>query len=243
MKKTRFLLVTALASSTIILTAAPAWAQDVAPQAAEEEATGDIIVTGTLIANPNLENSSPVSVIGADEIQLQQASVAEEFLRDVPGVVASVGSQTNNGNNGASFVNLRGIGSNRNLVLLDGARITPANLDGLTDLNNIPVALIERVDILTGGASTTYGADAVSGVVNFVTRRDFKGFQADIGYQITERGDGQVFRVDLTTGAGFDDGKGNVVLGIGYLRTYFGVTLPTGQSLATFPLFFNAITN
>ncbi len=101
-------------------------------------------------------------------------------------------------------------------MLLDGARITPANLDGLTDLNNIPVALIERVDILTGGASTTYGADAVSGVVNFVTRRDFKGFQADIGYQITERGDGQVFRVDLTTGAGFDDGKGNVVLGIGY---------------------------
>jgi len=138
MKKSRFLMATALASSTLSLLAQPAWAQEAAPQAAEVEAAGDeIIVTGSLIANPNLEKSSPVSVITADEIQLQQASVAEEFIRDVPGIVPSIGSQTNNGNNGASFVNLRGIGSNRNLVLLDGARITPANLDGLTDLNEL----------------------------------------------------------------------------------------------------------
>jgi outer membrane receptor protein involved in Fe transport len=220
MQKSRFLMATALASSTLTLLTQPALAQDAVPQAAEEGTAGDdIIVTGTLIANPNLENSSPVSVIGADEIQLQQANVAEEFLRDVPGVVASIGSQVNNGNGGASTVNLRGIGSNRNLVLLDGSRVTPADLSGVTDLNNIPVALIERVDILTGGASTTYGADAVSGVVNFVTRRNFKGFQADIGTNITEEGDGQVFRVDLTTGAEFEDGRGNAVLALGYQQS------------------------
>ena len=77
----------------------------------------------------------------------------------------SIGSAVNNGNGGSSFVNLRGLGSNRNLVLLDGNRLVPADLRGQFDLNNIPVALLERVDVLTGGASSVYGADAVAGVV------------------------------------------------------------------------------
>jgi iron complex outermembrane recepter protein len=197
----------------LALIASPAFAQEATDEAGEGE---DIVVTGSLISNPNLERSTPVNATSADEIELLQSNVAEEILREIPGVVPSIGSAVNNGNGGASFVNLRGLGSNRNVVLIDGVRLVPAELNGRFDLNNVPLALIERVDVLTGGASTTYGADAISGVVNFITRQDFSGIEANAGYQITEDGDGGTFRVDVTTGANFDDGRGNVVLGLGY---------------------------
>lgn len=193
--------------------------------ATPESTTGDIVVTGSLISNPNIVQAVPVKVVGADEIDLTQANVAEEILRDLPGVTPSIGSAVNNGNGGASFVNLRNLGSNRNVVLLDGVRLVPAELNGRFDLNNIPLALIERVDVLTGGASTTYGADAVAGVVNFLTRRDFSGIEANLSNQITEEGDGNVFRADVTIGANFDDGRGNAVFSIGYQQAdpvYFG---------------------
>ncbi|MFV0624265.1 TonB-dependent receptor domain-containing protein [Sphingomonas sp. ac-8] len=212
-----------LMASTLLITAAlaasPAYAQ-VEPQSeetvSEETSTSDIIVTGSLIRNPNLVASAPVTVVSEDEIELRQTNVAEQLLRELPGVVPSIGSSVNNGNGGASFVNLRGLGSNRNVVLLDGVRITPAELQGRFDLNNVPLALVQRVDVLTGGASTTYGADAVAGVVNFITRSDFAGVDIQASNQITERGDGNVFRLDATIGANFDDGRGNAVLSIGY---------------------------
>ena len=215
-----------LLASTIFagtaLIASPAFAQ-VEPQTTEtvteDVAPGEdeaIIITGTLIQNPNLVATAPVNSVGEEEIELQQANVAEELLRELPGAVPSIGSAVNNGNGGASFVNLRGLGSNRNVVLLDGVRIVPAELAGRVDLNNIPLALIQRVDVLTGGASTTYGADAVSGVVNFITRRDFAGIDINLSNQITEQGDGHTFRADVTMGANFDDGRGNAVLSVGY---------------------------
>src|SRR3990167_8950787 len=134
----------------------------------------------------------------------------------MPGVVPNMGSAVNNGNTGGSYVDLRGLGSNRNIVLIDGQRIVPADLSGRVDLNNIPLALISRVDALTGAAVTTYGADAITGVVNFVTKRDFAGLEVTASNQITEEGYGIVFRVDATIGANFDDGRGNAVLSIGY---------------------------
>jgi iron complex outermembrane recepter protein len=177
---------------------------------------GTIVVTGSLITNPNLERSTPVNVTTSEEVELRQTNVAEQLLREIPGVVPSVGSAVNNGNGGASFVDLRGLGSIRNIVLLDGQRIVPAELLGRVDLNNIPLALIERTEVLTGGASTTYGADAVSGVVNFITKQNFSGLEATASQQITERGDGNYFRADVTIGANFDDGRGNAVFSIGY---------------------------
>ena len=183
---------------------------------AEPNSTGEIVVTGSLIRNPALSSAAPVQVIGQEELQLRQTNTAEEVLRDLPGVVPDVGSAVNNGNAGASFVNLRGLGSQRNLVLLDGNRITPAGLSGQVDLNNIPLALVQRTDLLTGGASTTYGADAIAGVVNFITRNDFTGFEANVSKQITGQGDGAYYRADLTVGANFDDGRGNAVLSLGY---------------------------
>ncbi len=192
---------------------------DAAAAASTQDAAApgsDIVVTGTLVRNPNLVQSSPINSVTSEELQLRQTNVAEQFLRELPGVVPSIGSAVNNGNGGASFVDLRGLGTNRNLVLLDGQRIAPSGLAGVVDLNNIPLALVERTDILTGGASTTYGADAVSGVINFVTKRDFSGLEASISNQITERGDGNIFRADVTIGANFGDGRGNAVFSVGY---------------------------
>lgn len=216
----------------VLVTAAPAFAQ-AAPQenvpvntgdvpttaAATTGADDEIVVTGSLIRNPNLVSSQPVNVTTAETIQLRGATVAEEVLRDIPGVVPNVGSSVNNGNGGASFVDLRGIGANRNLVLLDGNRLAPSGLAGIVDLNNIPLALISRVDNLTGGAVTTYGADAISGVVNFVTRKDFSGVELQLQNGLTQRGDGNNFRGDLTIGANFEEGRGNATLSIGYQKS------------------------
>ena len=184
-----------------------------------ENSQGDIVVTGSLIKNPALIASSPVQVIGQEEIKLRQSNTAEDILRTLPGATPSIGSAVNNGNGGASYVDLRGLGSFRNVVLLDGNRIAPSGLLGRVDLNNIPLALVERVDMLTGGAATTYGADAVSGVVNFITRSDFSGLDASVSNQITERGDGAYFRGDITIGANFDDGRGNAVFSVGYQQS------------------------
>jgi outer membrane receptor protein involved in Fe transport len=199
----------------LALLAAPAFAQT----AEEDVATDEIIVTGTLISNPNLDRSSPVLATTADQIELKQNNTAEDILREIPGIVPSIGSAVNNGNGGASFVNLRGLGSNRNIVLLDGSRLAPAELNGRFDLNNVPIALVDRVDVLTGGASTTYGADAISGVVNFITKQDFSGMEVNLSNQLTEKGDGNYFRADLTLGANFDDGRGNVVFAVGYQQS------------------------
>jgi iron complex outermembrane receptor protein len=214
-----------LLASTLLVGAVaianPAYAQmtTAAAEPAPETSTGEIVVTGTLVRNPNLIASTPVNVVGAEEISLRQRNTAEELLRDLPGATPSVGSAVNNGNGGAAYVDLRGLGNFRNVVLLDGARIVPSDRIGRVDLNNIPLALIERVDTLTGGAATTYGADAVSGVVNFITKQDFAGAELNTSYGITERGDGRQFRADLTVGANFDDGRGNAVLSVGYQKT------------------------
>ncbi|MFL6768383.1 MAG: TonB-dependent receptor plug domain-containing protein, partial [Sphingomicrobium sp.] len=138
------------------LQSAPAMAQDsqppaddqaAAPGTAPAEATQDdassqgedIVVTGTLIHNPNLEMSTPVNVTTSDAIELKQSNIAEEVLRELPGVVPNIGSAVNNGNGGAAFVDLRGLGSVRNIVLLDGNRLVPSGLAGRVDLNNIPL--------------------------------------------------------------------------------------------------------
>jgi iron complex outermembrane receptor protein len=117
--------------------------------------TNDVVVTGTLIRNPNLTSSSPVNVVNEAEITLRAPNTAEEALRSIPGVVPGIGSQVNNGANGTNTVDLRGLGTQRNLVLLDGNRLVPSLANGAVDLNVIPLALLQRVDVLTGGASTT----------------------------------------------------------------------------------------
>lgn len=202
------------AALVVALAGAPAFAQG-----PSNEVAGDVvIVTGTRITNPNLAQASQVQVVGEDEVRLKGATSAEELIRQLPGVSPGTGAQVNNGNNGAATLNLRNIGTNRNIVLLDSQRVVPFDTTGVTDTNLIPIALIDRTEIVTGGASTVYGADAISGVVNFVTKKDFQGVDFTTGFRITEEGDGQTFRTDLTVGGNFDDGKGNAVVSLNYLN-------------------------
>jgi outer membrane receptor protein involved in Fe transport len=229
LKKSALFSATCLTGVAALLASAPAMAQatgtpDAGTAAAEDVDANDgntIVVTGSLIRNPNLEQANPVNVTTSDQIELKQSNTAEEVLKEIPGIVSSIGSAVNNGNGGSAYVDLRGLGANRNIVLLDGNRLPPSGVDSATgasavDLNNIPLALISRVDSLTGAAVTTYGADAITGVINFITRKDFAGLELNLGEQITEEGDGNYMRADLTMGANFDDGRGNAVLSLGY---------------------------
>ncbi len=213
---------TCLLASTMLVAsvAAPAYAQQQSVPESESQAepTGEIVVTGSRISRPDLELASPVNVISQQEIQFRQPGTADDLLRNLPAIRPSIGAGVNNGSDGSSTLNLRGIGEQRTLVLLDGRRLVPYGLDGLTDTNNIPVALLQQVEVLTGGASSTYGADAVAGVVNFITRRDFSGIDASASYRVSERGDSQRFKADLVVGGNFADGRGNVVLSVGYTK-------------------------
>ncbi|MBL6746430.1 MAG: TonB-dependent receptor [Pseudomonadales bacterium] len=183
---------------------------------AQPDVLEEIIITGSRIVNPNLTQSSPVASIDSETIELRQVNVVEEFLREIPGVVPSIGGSVNNGNGGSTFVNLRGLGSNRNITLLNGTRVVPADLQGRTNLDIIPVALIERADVLTGGAGSAYGADAISGVINFRTRTDFEGLDIRATQNDTFEGGGETTRFDITLGGNFDGDRGNAVISMGY---------------------------
>ena len=211
-KLTPRLLRTSALTGVVLAIALPAVAQD-------DTSEDRIIVTGTRIANPNLEQASQIQVVQEDEIQLQNANTAEELIRQLPGVVPNIGPAVNNGSTGAQTINLRNLGNNRNLVLVNSERLVPFGLGGVTDLSHIPLALIERIDVVTGGASSVYGADAVAGVLNFITKDNFEGVELQTSYRITQRGDGEAFRADLIAGGDFADGRGNVVFAIGYQDT------------------------
>ena len=117
---------------------------------------------------------------------------------------------------GAATLSLRGLGPNRNLVLLDGYRAMPVNATMAVDLNSIPAAAIERVEVITGGASSVYGADAVAGVVNFILKKDFEGVDLDIQYGAMQNGDAAENRASALFGVNSSDGRGNVMIGIEY---------------------------
>lgn len=194
---------------------AVALAQD-APQDAQEaqEAGVDqnvIIVTGSRIARPDLEASSPVSVVSSEQLQLASKPGVEEFLRNLPQAVSGLGSNNNNGNEGTATVNLRNLGEERTLVLVDGKRFVPYDSQGIVDLNMIPAALVERVEVVTGGASAVYGSDAIAGVVNFIMKKDFQGIEGDAQYGISKRGDGRHYDFSLTGGLNLGD-RGNIVV-------------------------------
>ncbi len=155
-----------------------------------------------------------------EEIQLKQVNSAEELLRDLPSVRPSLGSAVNNLGDGSSRVDLRGLGSNRTLVLLDGRRVVPFNFDGVVDLNSIPLALIDRVDVMTGGASSAYGADAVARRRQLHHQAaEFFGPRSIRQLPDRRRGDAAQYRADLVVGTNFADDRGNIVLGLGCRKT------------------------
>ncbi|MFL5298420.1 MAG: TonB-dependent receptor domain-containing protein [Phenylobacterium sp.] len=168
------------------LSATQASAAAAAPAAASAEVS-EIVVTGTRIPTPNLTSVAPVTSVTSADIKAQGVARVEDLLNSLPQSFAAQGSNVSNGSNGTATVNLRGLGSSRTLVLIDGKRLQAGNptssiVNIAADLNFIPTALVERVDVLTGGASAVYGADAVAGVVNFIMNRNFEGVRIDAQY-------------------------------------------------------------
>ena len=140
----------------------------------------EIVVTGSRIPQPNLETASPVTTVTSQEVKLSGTTRTEDLINSLPQVFASQGSNVSNGASGTATIDLRGLGSKRNLVLIDGKRLQAGDTGNpVADINFIPNQLIKRVDVLTGGASSVYGADAVAGVVNFIMDTTFTGFRVD----------------------------------------------------------------
>ena len=183
------------------------------------QAVDRVEITGTRIKTIGAVSNSPITSVAAAEINSSQPAAVEEVIRGMPAAVPAIGPGTNNGTNGTASIDLRGLGSNRNLVLMNGRRLVPATLGGSVDTNTIPVALLERIDLVTGGASAVYGADAVSGVVNFILKRNFQGVEASTTYGSSSHNDAKRYRTDFTLGSNLADGRGNVVLSLSRTRT------------------------
>ena len=199
---------------------------------------GDIVITGTRIPQPNLTSTSPVTVLNSQEVKLQGTTRTEDLINSLPQAFAGQGGNLANGATGTATVDLRSLGASRTLVLINGRRLQagdPAQAVPVADINFIPAAIVRRVDVLTGGASSVYGADAVSGVVNFIMDTEFEGIRVDAQYsfyqhennvnnfvsqEITRRGfarpgsnvaDGGTIDLSVAIGASFDDGRGHVM--------------------------------
>jgi outer membrane receptor protein involved in Fe transport len=162
--------------------AGSAYAQ--AAAGAGDEEVAEVVVTGTRIPSPNLESVSPVTAVTAAEIKAQGVTRVEDLINSLPQAFAAQGASISNGATGTATLNLRGLGVSRTLVLIDGRRLMPGDPAstpiGLgADVNFVPSALVDRVDVLTGGASAVYGADAVAGVVNFIMMKNFEGVRVD----------------------------------------------------------------
>ncbi|EKE68748.1 TonB-dependent receptor plug domain-containing protein [Gallaecimonas xiamenensis] len=177
-----------------------------------------IEVTGSRIKRTDMETASPVSIISAKDLSRgSYTSVADVLAQSTFSAGAPTGSSTNNGGEGVSRVDLRGMGEARTLVLVNGRRMvnSGSGADAAVDLGSIPVAMIERIEVLKDGASAVYGSDAVAGVVNIITKKDFEGLQFDASYGGTTEGDANTGEISMLLGGSFD--RGNVVIGASYV--------------------------
>ncbi|MEM6858137.1 MAG: TonB-dependent receptor [Pseudomonadota bacterium] len=202
-----------LLSGTVMagaMIATPAMAQD-GETAEEVTESAPIIVTGSRIQRTNVDTAAPVAVVDAEEFQLTGTVNVENVINALPQVVPGTTAFSNNPGNGAATLNLRGLGTPRTLVLVNGRRWTFFDTNQIVDLNTIPNFLIESVDTVTGGASAVYGSDALAGVVNFKLR-EVQGVEVGSQYSITERGDGARLQVYGAIGSDFADGRGNVTV-------------------------------
>ncbi len=212
-----------LLAGTIMATAmlaAPAHAQDTADvttSADESTPNTGIIVTGSRIQRADLNSTSPIAVVSAEEFRLTGAVNVEQVLNTLPQVLPGVTGFSNNPGNGAVTLNLRNLGDTRTLVLVNGRRWMFYDTNQIVDLNTIPQFLLGGVEVVTGGASAVYGSDAVAGVVNFKLR-DIEGLEVGGTYSLTGQGDGERYQFNAAIGSSFDDGRGAVTMYANYTR-------------------------
>ena len=183
---------------------------------AQELPVEEVIVTGSRITQPGMVSASPITSISEETIDFFQQPQIEKVLRALPSTTPGDGGNVNNGTAGASTVNLRGLGSERTLILMNGKRMIPFNYNGEVDVSVIPSSLIERIDVVTGGASAVYGSDAVAGAVNFILKNDFEGLEISGLKSQTGDDDGDIDNVSVLFGSNFANDKGNMVLAFDY---------------------------
>ena len=207
----------AIAAAVALAITGPAFAQDTS----EGDAIEEIVITGSRIRTGRQAPSIPIDTVTADDLKLSGFQNVEEVLNNMPQFVPSRTAATNStadpNATGAATLDLRGLGGQRSLVLVNGRRYMFFDGSQRTDINNIPSSLIERVEVVTGGASAVYGSDAIGGVVNFILRDDFEGVEIRSQFNQTSEGDGNTTDVSLTLGGNFADDKGNAVVVFNYL--------------------------
>ncbi len=190
----------------------------------------EITVTGSRIVRRDYDANSPLQTVDESAFQSQSSIAIETVLNDLPQFVPAAQGMTQLQDQsqmtdnfptltaGASTISLRGLGSNRNLVLLDGYRAVPVNATMAVDLNSIPAAAIQRVEVITGGASSVYGADAVAGVVNFILKKDFEGLDLNVQTGAMQNGEGAESRASVLFGVNGADNRSNIMLGLELAR-------------------------
>lgn len=187
----------------------------------QDDRLDTLVVTATRVIRDGYEAPTPTTVMATETLKVLAASNMADAVNFVPALAGSATPRSGNsgvssGQSGTNTLDLRSMGANRTLVLLDGARLTPTALTGVVDINQLPDGLVQRVDVVTGGASAAYGSDAMTGVVNFVLEKDFTGLKTDAMVGVTERGDGRKFQASLTAGMPFADGRGHLLLSSGF---------------------------
>ncbi|MFV3128954.1 TonB-dependent receptor domain-containing protein [Niveispirillum sp. KHB5.9] len=228
-------------ASPLALTLAVLGAWPVLAQSADGgkvEMIEEIVVTGSLIQRPNNVSVSPITTVSPEAIKESGQVEIEAALNQLPSFTAAGTSSTGGqGQGGRASLNLRGLGSNRNLVLLNGKRLPLSDINGNVDINILPEAIIGGVDVITGGASAIYGSDAMSGVVNFKTIPYFDGVQADVQFGQDERGDVFKKSASVTLGSSIGEDRGHVLFSASYTdrpglqgskRSFFEFVTPSG---------------
>jgi outer membrane receptor protein involved in Fe transport len=205
-------------ASLLAITAAMAVAGTASAQTATvDESVEAIIVTGSRIVRDGYQAPTPLTVLGAEELQRSALVNVADQVNRMPALAGGANGRNNQGSvsaglAGLNALNLRGLGNLRTLVMLDGKRLPAATIAGVVDINTVPNALISRVDIVTGGASAAYGSDAVAGVVNFVLDKEFTGLKGEAQGGVTTYGDNRTWKLSLTGGAPFAEGRGHILL-------------------------------
>lgn len=216
-KAIKLALLTAAAASTV--TTAQVWAEE--DEAKEEKSATKIVITGSRLKSENLTSVSPLQTISSEDITASGATNLQELLLENPTFGSPAISRTNSNfsttSAGVALVDLRNLGSDRTLVLVNGRRmISGVPGSQSVDLNTIPTQFIEKVEILTGGASSVYGSDAVAGVVNLIMKTDYEGLLVETQYGKTSRDDNETRRISLTSGIDGANGKGNMMFHLSY---------------------------
>ncbi len=205
--------------AAVIGFATPALAQDAAAEEAAAAPAEQIIITGTRVKRDGYDAPTPLTVVDAVAIGKAAPANVADYLNQLPQLTGTSTSRNGNGATstgtaGLNLLDLRGLGSNRTLVLVDGQRVAPSTQTGAVDVNNIPTSLLQRVDVVTGGASAAYGSDAVAGVVNFIIDRKFTGLKLNVMGGITSRGDNQSYQLTGSWGTSFAGGNGHFIVSL-----------------------------